>query len=80
MRRLYPHNFLTWVKTNADVVSIYIDGDEKDGITVLATVSGSKIKWPLYFLAAGKTLGRNEPTRNIGTAPAEPQPVWLAKE
>jgi hypothetical protein len=57
-----PHNVLTWVKTNADNISTYIDGDEKDGITALATVSASQIKWPLYFLAADKTL-RVEPSQ-----------------
>jgi hypothetical protein len=30
--------------------------DEKDGITVLAMVSASGIKWPLYFPATGKTV------------------------
>jgi hypothetical protein len=44
MWRLCPHDVLTWVKTKADDVSIYIDGDEKDGITVRATVSASEIK------------------------------------
>jgi hypothetical protein len=44
MWRLYPHNSLTRVKPTANDASIYIDGDEKDGIMVLATVSASRIK------------------------------------
>jgi hypothetical protein len=51
---LYPHSVLTRVKTSADDVYISLDGDEKDGITVLAPVSAGWIIWPLYFVAAGK--------------------------
>jgi hypothetical protein len=53
--RLYPNNILTWWDTGADDVSIHIQGDEKEALTVLATVSASGAKWPLYFLAKGKT-------------------------
>jgi hypothetical protein len=54
MWRLYPHSILTWVKMSADNISTYIDGDEKDRIKVLATVTANRIKWPLCFLATGK--------------------------
>jgi hypothetical protein len=67
---LCPHHIWTWVKTSADDAAIYLDGDEKDGITVLVTVSASRIKWPLYFLAAGKTP-RVE-TSQLGTL----EPHW----
>jgi hypothetical protein len=52
---LYPNNILTWWNTGSDDVSTYIDGDEKGCITVLATISASRQKWPLFFVAKGKT-------------------------
>jgi hypothetical protein len=36
--RLYPNNILTWWDTAADSVSIHIQGDEKEALTVLATI------------------------------------------
>jgi hypothetical protein len=53
--RLYPNNILTWWTTGADDVSIHVKGDEKGCITVLATISASQQKWPLFFVAKGKT-------------------------
>ena len=52
---MYPKNVLTWWDTGADDVSIHADGDEKAAITVLATISASHMKWPLFFVAKGKT-------------------------
>jgi hypothetical protein len=54
--KLYPNNILTWWEIGADDVSIKVDGDEKGMITVLATISASKNKWPLFFVAKGKTV------------------------
>jgi hypothetical protein len=53
--RVYPGNILTWWDTGADDVAIHVDGDEKSVITVLATISASHKKWPLFFVAKGKT-------------------------
>jgi hypothetical protein len=53
--RVYSGNILTWWDTGADDVSTHINGDEKSSITVLATISASHRKWPLFFLAKGKT-------------------------
>jgi hypothetical protein len=53
--RLYPNNIRTWWDTAADDVFIHIQGEEKETLTVLATISASGVKWPLYFLAKGKT-------------------------
>jgi hypothetical protein len=52
---LSPNNILTWWDTAADAVFIHIQGDKKDSLTVLTTVWVGGIKWPLYFLAKGKT-------------------------
>jgi hypothetical protein len=54
--RLYPNNILTWWETGADDVSIYVQGDEKEAVTVLATISASGVKWPLFFIAKGQTI------------------------
>jgi hypothetical protein len=40
---------------NCNDVSIHIQGDEKEALTVLATISASDVKWPLYLLAKEKT-------------------------
>jgi hypothetical protein len=53
--RLYPNNILTWWPTGTDDVSIHVDGNEKGCITVLATITASHKKLPLFFLAKGKT-------------------------
>ena len=53
--RLYPNNILTWWNTGDDDVSIHVNGDEKGCFTVLATISASRKKWPLFFVAKGKT-------------------------
>jgi hypothetical protein len=42
--RLYPNNILTWWATGDDDFSIHVNGDEKGCITVLATVSASRVK------------------------------------
>jgi hypothetical protein len=53
--RLDPNSILTWWDTAADDLSIHIQGDEKETLTGLTTISASVVKWPLYFLAKGKT-------------------------
>ena len=53
--KIYPGNILTWAKRGSENVSITIRGDEKECITVLATVSANGHKLPLYFIANGKT-------------------------
>jgi hypothetical protein len=53
--RLYPNGILTWWDTGVDGVATWILGDEKDAMTVLATISASHTKWPLFFVAKGKT-------------------------
>jgi hypothetical protein len=57
--RVYPGNILTGWDTGADDVCVHVDGHEKSSITVLATLSASHNKWPLFFVAKGKT-GRVE--------------------
>jgi transposase len=52
---LYPNHISTWWLTGVDDGSTDIHGDEKDAMTVLATISASGTKWPLFFLARGKT-------------------------
>jgi hypothetical protein len=53
--RLYPNSILTWWDTAGNDVSIHIHGDEKDCLTMFATISVSGIKYSLCFLAKGKT-------------------------
>ena len=53
--KLYPNGILTWAETGAEDVSVGILGDEKECLTVLASVTADGRKLPLYFLAKGKT-------------------------
>jgi hypothetical protein len=52
--RLYPNNILTWWNTGTDDVSIHVNGDEKGMITVLATISANRKKWPLFSSGRGR--------------------------
>jgi hypothetical protein len=53
--KLFPNGILTWWDKGCDGVSLYVQGDEKDSMTVLSTISASGNKWPLCFVAKGKT-------------------------
>jgi hypothetical protein len=64
---VYPENIFTRWDTGATDVSIHAEGDKKSAITVMATISASHRKWPLFFVAKGK-IERVERSR-IGDAP-----------
>lgn len=51
----FPNGILTWRMTGDDAVQVKIDGNEKQGLTVLASVTASGKKLPLLILAKGKT-------------------------
>ena len=51
----FPNGILTWRMTGDDAVQVRIDGNEKQGLTVLASVTASGQKLPLLILAKGKT-------------------------
>ena len=53
--KLFPSGLLTWADTGAENVSTLMAGDEKDCLTVMATVSANGRKMPLMFVASGKT-------------------------
>lgn len=52
---VFPGNILTWSTTGSENVSIACQGNDKDCLTVLASITASGGKLPLYFLASGKT-------------------------
>jgi hypothetical protein len=52
---LYPRGVTTWASRGAENVVIGIRGDEKECLTVMATIRASGKKDPLYILAQGKT-------------------------
>ena len=58
--KLHPGNVLTWARCGSQSVRIHIRGDEKECITVLATITANGGKLPLYFLASGRTLRAEE--------------------
>ena len=53
--RVFPGALMTWAPTNAESVTIDINGSEKEGLTVLATIGADGSKLPLFFIASGKT-------------------------
>jgi hypothetical protein len=54
--KLYPNGILTWADTGSQNVAIATNGNEKDALTVMATVSLAAQKLPLYILAKGETV------------------------
>ena len=53
--RVFPGALMTWADTNSENVTIDINGSEKQGLTVLATIAADNTKLPLFFIASGKT-------------------------
>jgi hypothetical protein len=53
--KVYPNGVLTWAEKGAETVSVNVQGNEKDCLTVLATIAADKTKVPLVFYAQGKT-------------------------
>jgi hypothetical protein len=52
---LHPNPILTSAERGSDSIQAKINGNKKDCVTVLASVSASGSKLPLVFIAAGKT-------------------------
>jgi hypothetical protein len=53
--RILPTGLLTWAPVGADGVTVRLDGNEKDSVTVLASVTASGKKLPLFAIAKGNT-------------------------
>jgi hypothetical protein len=53
--RLIPSGLLTWAPVGADEVTVRLNGNEKDNVTVLASVTANENKSPLFAIAKGKT-------------------------
>ena len=51
----FPNGIMTWRRTGSDAVQVRMNGNEKQGLTVLASVTASGKKLPLLILAKGKT-------------------------
>jgi hypothetical protein len=53
--KLFPNIISTWAKKGAKTVNLRIQGNQKDCITVMGTVTASLRKLPLVILAKGKS-------------------------
>ena len=53
--RLFPSGVLTWGEKGEEDTSVEITGDEKESLTVLATISANGRKLPLMMVAKGLT-------------------------
>jgi hypothetical protein len=53
--RAVPTGLVSWAPTGQDGVSIRVNGNEKDSLTVLASVTAGSGKLPLFAIAKGKT-------------------------
>jgi hypothetical protein len=53
--RVTPSGLVTWAPTGQDGVSIRVNGNEKDSLTVLASVTAGSRQLSLFAIAKGKT-------------------------
>ena len=53
--RSLPCNIKTWGIKGSANVNVYVNGDDKEGVTVLACITASRTKLPLWIIAEGKT-------------------------
>ena len=47
--------YKTWGIKGSENVNVYVNGDDKEGVTVLACITASRTKLPLWIIAEGKT-------------------------
>ena len=52
---VFPNNILTWADVGAECVPLKVNGDEKNCLTALATVTANGGKLSLFFIAKGLT-------------------------
>ena len=65
---LYPKGLLTWAIRGEDNVKSFIDGNDKENITVLASITADGKKLPLMFIAKGITVrSENSQINDIGS-------------
>ena len=53
--RAFPNGILTWAETGSDSININVMSNEKESLTVIASIKADGTKIPLYFIAKGKT-------------------------
>ena len=51
----YPKGLLTWARKGAENVSYQIDGNDKDNLTALCSITASGAKLPMMIITSGKT-------------------------
>jgi hypothetical protein len=80
--RLYPNGVTTWAERGSENISITTRGDEKECLTVMATIRADGKRVPLYILARGKTA-RVEESQIGPVAPHardHSESGWMTKE
>ena len=53
--QIFPNSLKTWAETGSQNIQIHVNGNPKDSITVLATITADGTKCPLFIVAKGKT-------------------------
>jgi hypothetical protein len=53
--RVVPNGLLTWAPVGAENVDVCAEASDKDAITVLASITASYEKLPLFIIAKGRT-------------------------
>ena len=61
--RCFPGGILTWSEIGSDNVKIYLNGNPKQSITVMAGIKADGTKLPLYIITKGKT---EKSQKNLG--------------
>lgn len=53
--KIVPNGLQTWAPINSHDININSNNDNKEGITVIASVTANRTKLPLFIIAKGKT-------------------------
>lgn len=53
--QLFPNGILTWADTGSDNIQTKVNGNTKDSITVMGTITAANTKLPLHMIAKGST-------------------------
>ena len=51
--QLFPNGILTWADTGSDSIQTAVNGNVKDSITIMGTITAAGTKLPLHIIAKG---------------------------
>ena len=79
--RILPNGATTWAQTGSDNVTLTIRDDEKQTVTVMATVSASGSKFPLMMICKGGPIAERNQLQDIHPhLPFHTEKGWMNRE